>query len=205
MKSKKEWQWGADHQKSFELLKGILTSSPVLAYPNFKLPFELHTDASSKGLGAILYQEQDGLKRVISYASRSLSPSEKNYSAFKLEFLALKWAVTEKFSDYLTNNHFRVLTDNNPLAYILTTAKLDATGQRGVSALSSFSFDIQYRRGINNKDADAMSRYPYFQLESGKYSMDTDVVNAICGCISPPFVELLSSMNVNIVEITENP
>ena len=205
LKSKKEWQWGADHQKSFELLKGILTSSPVLAYPNFKLPFELHTDASSKGLGAILYQEQDGLKRVISYASRSLSPSEKNYSAFKLEFLALKWAVTEKFSDYLTNNHFRVLTDNNPLTYILTTAKLDATGQRWVSALSSFSFDIQYRRGINNKDADAMSRYPYSQLESGKYSMDTDVVNAICGCISPPFVELLSSMNVNIVEITENP
>ena len=78
------------------------------------------------------------MKRVIAFASRALSRSERNYIAF----LALKWAVTEKISDYLTMQHFSVLTDNNPITYVLTTAKLDATGQRLVSALGQFSFDL---------------------------------------------------------------
>lgn len=91
------------------------------------MPFEVHVDASQAGLGAVLYQTQAGQKRVICYASRGLSRSEKHYSTFKLEFLALKWSISEKFHDYLNGNRFTVYTDNNPLTYILTTAKLDAT------------------------------------------------------------------------------
>ena len=72
-----------------------------MAYGDYSLPFELHTDASGYGLEAVLYQEQDGHKRVIAYASRGISKTEKIYPAHKLEFLALKWAITEKFSDYL--------------------------------------------------------------------------------------------------------
>lgn len=73
----------------------MLMKPPVLAYPDFNLPFTLHTDASEKDLGAILYQNQDGKLRVIRYASRTLSPAERNYRLHsgKLEFLALKWAV----------------------------------------------------------------------------------------------------------------
>ena len=119
-------------------MKSILTSPPVLAYPDITVKFELHVDASTKGLGAVLYQNQDDKKRVIAYASRALTRSEKNYSAFKLEFLALKWAVTEKFSDYLRLNEFTVLTDINPLTYILTSAKLDATDHRWASALGKY-------------------------------------------------------------------
>ena len=80
-----------------------LTSPPVMAFSDFIKPFVLHTDASQEGLGAVLYQEQDGKLRVLGYASRTLTPSEKNYHmhAGKLEFLALKWVVTEKFRDYL--------------------------------------------------------------------------------------------------------
>ena len=74
---------------------------------------------------------------MIAFASRSLKPSEKNYPAHKLEFLALKWAVTEKFHDYLYGTKFEAVTDNNPLTYVLTTAKLDATGQRWIAALSN--------------------------------------------------------------------
>ena len=157
----KEWKWEQEHEDTFNRLKELLTSPPILAYPEFQQPFELHIDASGKGLGAILYQTQNNQKKVIAYASRSLSRPEKNYTAFKLEFLALKWAVTEKFADYLMNTNFTVYTDNNPLTYILTTAKLDATGQRWASALGQFNFDLLYRAGLNNKDADAMSRYPY--------------------------------------------
>jgi hypothetical protein len=74
---------------------------------------------------------------VVAYASRGLSNSEKNYPVHKLEFLALKWAVTEKYHDYLYGNTLTVLTDNNPLTYVLISAKLDATGHRWIAALAS--------------------------------------------------------------------
>ena len=67
---------------------------------------------------------------MIAYASRSLSKSERNYPVHKLEFLTLKWAITDKFHEYLYGADFQVFTDNNPLTYVLTTAKLDATGHR---------------------------------------------------------------------------
>ena len=71
---------------------------------------------------------------MIAYASRSLNKAESHYPAHKLEFLALKWAVVEKFHEYLYGSTFDVHTDNNPLTYILTTAKLDAASHRWVAA-----------------------------------------------------------------------
>ena len=89
--------WGPEQQEAFETLQRLCTESPILAYADFKAPFVLHTDGIGDGLGAVLYQVQDGQKRVIAYASRSLSKSERNYPVCKLEFLALKWAITDKF------------------------------------------------------------------------------------------------------------
>lgn len=84
---------------------------------------------------------------MIAYASRGLSKSEKNYPVHKLEYLALKWAVCEKFHNFLYGTKFTVLTDNNLLVYVLTTAKLDAAGHRWLAALSMYDFDIKYRAG----------------------------------------------------------
>ncbi|KAK3525684.1 hypothetical protein QTP70_004904 [Hemibagrus guttatus] len=115
---------------------------------NFSQPFILHTDASNQGLGAVLYQQQNGKLRVIAYGSRTLTAAEKNYHLHsgKLEFLALKWAITEKFRDYLYYAPtFTVFSDNNPLTYVLTSAKLNATGCRWVSELADFHFTIRYR------------------------------------------------------------
>ena len=93
-------------------------------------PFKVHTDASEHGLGAVLYQDQDdGTTRVIAIASCSLSNAETRYHSSKVEFLALKWSICDRFHEYLYGAHFEVFTDNNPLMYVLTTAKLDATGQ----------------------------------------------------------------------------
>lgn len=106
-----EWKWEQEQEEAFVTLKHCLTPSPILSYPNFDLPFEDHTDASSVWLGEILYQKQDGHHYVIAYASRGLSKSERNYPAHKLEFLALKWAITEKFQDYLYGKKFTLITD----------------------------------------------------------------------------------------------
>ena len=126
-------EWDDHCQESFEALKKLCSECPVLASANYKQPFVLHTDASTTGLGAVLYQRQsDSKERVIAYASQ---PAERNYDAHKLEFLALKWAVTDRFHKYLYGATFDVCTDNNPLTYILTTAKLDATGHRWVASL----------------------------------------------------------------------
>jgi transposase InsO family protein len=154
------WQWTDVQQLAFEKLKNCLTTPPVLGYPDFGKPFILHTDASCQGLGAVLYQENDGKERVISYASRGLSKAERNYPAHKLEFLALKWAITTKFHDYLYGNQFTVYTDNNPMTYVLSSAKLDATGHRWIAALGNYNFKIRYRSGKQNADADGLSRIP---------------------------------------------
>ena len=90
-----------------------------------------------------------------------MSKTEKNYSAHKLEFFALKWAVTERFHEYLYDGELEVHTDNNPLSYVLTTAKLDATGQRWIASLANYNFKIHYRSGKSNIDADALSRIPW--------------------------------------------
>ena len=110
--------------------------------------FKLHTDASGTGLGVVLYQEQDGKERVISFPSRSYKPSEKNYPAHKLEFLALKWAATDIYHAYLNGATFEVITDNNSLTYVFTTEKLGATGQGWLPALANYNkvqkWDKQY-------------------------------------------------------------
>lgn len=154
--------WGPPGLKAFELLKEMLTGAPTLGYADFTLPFLLETDASNLGLGAVLYQVQEGKRKVIAYASRRLRGAERNdqnYSSMKLELLALKWAVVEKFRSYLLGSKFTVLTDNNPLCY-LATAKLGAVQQRWVSQLAVFDFEVKYRPGRCNSAADALSRQP---------------------------------------------
>ena len=85
------------------------------------------------------------MKKVISYASRSLTKSETNYLVHKFKFLCLKWAITKQFHKYLYRNTFDVYTDNNPLTYVLTTAKLDAMGHRWIAGLANYNVHIHYK------------------------------------------------------------
>ncbi len=159
------FQWTPACEDAFTTLKDKLTSSPVLGYADFSLPFTLETDASGQGLGAVLTQVQDGQQRVIAYASRGLRPSETRYPAHKLEYLAVKWAVTDKFRDYLLGRHFTIITDNNALLYVKSSAKLEAIGQRWQAALAEFDYTIKYRPGKHNDGADALSRMPHQNLD----------------------------------------
>ena len=175
-----EFNWTEDCQIGFDNLKRALTSAPILAYPDYSKPFILETDASLKGLGAVLSQRSDdNAVRVIAYASRSLRPGEKSmkdYSSAKIELLALKWSVCEKFKDYLLGSKFTVYTDNNPLVYV-KTSKLGAAQIRWLSELALYDFDIVYRTGKSNLVADALSRRPESPTSadnSGGYDSDED-------------------------------
>ena len=152
--------WEDKHQQAFDSLIRALTSDLVLGLADKTLPFTLHCDASGTGLGAVLYQQQEGVVKVIAYASRGLNKSEQNYPPHKREFLALKWAMTDKFKDYLLGCRVTVVTDNNPLCYILKGAKLDATGHRWLAALSIFDFSLRYKKGSQHLDADGLSCRP---------------------------------------------
>ena len=123
-------------------------NSPLLAFANYMKDFLLEMDTSKEGLGAVLSQKQvDGHYHLVAYGSQVLTAPEKNYYSTKLEFLALKWAITEHFKEYLLFQPFLVKTDNNPLMYIMTTPNLDATGHQWVGALAKFNFQLEYQKG----------------------------------------------------------
>ena len=156
------YRWNEQCLKAFDSLKIALTSAPILGYADFNQPFILEVDASNKGLGAVLSQRIGSRVHVVAYGSRGLRKAERNmenYSSRKLELLALKWAVTEKFRSYLLGAKFTIYTDNNPLCH-LRTAKLGATEQRWQGELAAFDFNIVYRPGKHNVNADTLSRYP---------------------------------------------
>lgn len=180
--------WDEGCEQAFRSLKERLTSAPVLAYADFKKPFILEVDASHGGLGAVLSQEHEGKVRPVAFASRGLRTAERNmenYSSMKLELLAVKWAVTEKFREYLLGNHFTILTDNNPLSH-LHTAKLGATEQRWASQLASFNFTLRYRPGKSNQNADALSRQ---YLERFTFGTEVPALAALTSCGSTPAIE----------------
>ena len=174
--------WGPEQQKAFETLQRLCTESPILAYADFKAPFILHTNASEDGLGAVLYQVQEGKERVIAYASQSLTRSERNYPVHKLKFLALKWAITDKFHEYLYGSQLQVYMDNNPLTYALNMAKFDVTGHKWVAALSNYTFRIIYKPGNGHKDADALSYIKWPEA----VELNSQPVHAVCEGVQAP-------------------
>ena len=109
----------------------------------------------------MLSQKQDDkCYHPIAFGSHSLTTVKKNYHSSKLEFLALKWSVTEHFKEYPDYVPFAIRMDNNLLTYVLTTPNLDATGHKWVGALASFEFALEYQKGAHNEVADTLSQVP---------------------------------------------
>ena len=152
--------------KAFEELKLRCMTAPILVFADFKKPFWLETDASKEGLGAVLFQESDdGQYHLVAFTSRELKGGEPKYHSSKLEFLALKWAITEQFREYLQYQPFTVHTDNNPLTYILMTPNLDMLGHHWVVALAGYNMKLGYLKGSDNKVVDALSQVSMQKLD----------------------------------------
>lgn len=174
-------RWTDTCEAAFKELKVRLTQAPLLVFADPQLPYVLHVDACCEGLGGVLYQDQGQGLKPVAFVSRSLTLSEKNYPVHKLEFLALKWAVVDKLHDYLYGVKFEVQTDNNPLTYVLTTAKLDAVGHRWLAALSAYDFSLKYRPGRQNVDADALSRRPHRRVKDQEWmNIPSSGVRSLC-------------------------
>ena len=150
-------------RETFDHLKAACLQAPILAFLDFDKPFLLETDASVRGLGDVLSQKQeDGWYHPIAYASHVMNEAEQRYHSNKQEFLALKWAVTEQFHEYLSlygknRNEFVVHTDNNLLTYIFSSANLDAAGQHLVAHIAIYNFSLEYQKGKDNTVADFLS------------------------------------------------
>ena len=152
-----------DAHEAFDRLKAACLQAPILAFLDFNKPFLLETDASRRGLGAVLSQKQaDGWYHPITYASCVMNETEQRYHSNKQEFLTLKWVVMEQFHEYLSpygknRNMFVVHTNNNPLTYIFSSTNLDAAGQQWVARLASYNFSLEYQKGKDNTVADFLS------------------------------------------------
>ena len=179
--------------QAFEELKMRCMTTPVLAFADFEREFRLETDASKDGLGAVLLQQDDEKQwHPVAFASRELKGGEPKYHSSKLEFLALKWAVTEQFREYLQYREFTVRTDNNPLTYILTTPGLDALGHRWVTALARFNMKLDYVKGTDNKVADVLSRV--------RQKLDKETVTELLNCARIGNTPRAESDNINVIQ-----
>lgn len=159
--SKEGFNWNEAADTAFQELKQRLTSSPVLSLPDFTQRFVLECDASGKGIGAVLTQNN----LPIAYFSEALRGSALAWSTYEKEMLAVVKAI-KKWRPYLLGKRFTVRTDHKSLKYLLEQRITTPAQTRWLPKLLGYDYEIEYKRGIENQGADALSRVVEFQLLS---------------------------------------
>ena len=152
-----KFSWTPACQQSFDTLKQALVSAPILAYPDFRLPFHLYVDASQIGIGLTLGQIVDGKEVAIAYAGQDLNPAERNYSATEREALAVIDGI-KRFQSYLQDTKFTIHTDHNALKWLMSLNDPRGRLARWTMLIQQFDFDIVHRPGTANSNADSLSR-----------------------------------------------
>lgn len=157
VKKSVKFYWSQECEEAFTKVKELLVSAPVLQCPDYSLPFEVHTDASAYGVGAVLVQPHSDSERVVCYLSRSLSSQERNFSTTERECLAVLWAI-EKLRPYLEGIRFTVVTDHYSLVWLQNLR--DPTGRlaRWAVRLQQYDFEIVHRKGKDHVVPDTLSR-----------------------------------------------
>ncbi|KAA0031986.1 Transposon Ty3-I Gag-Pol polyprotein [Cucumis melo var. makuwa] len=147
------YEWTAAAHEVFEKLKVAMMTLPILALPDFSLPFEIETDASGYGVGAVLIQNN----RPIAYFSQTLAMRGRAKSVYERELMAVVLAV-QRWRPYLLGKRFVVKTDQQSLKFLLEQRVIQPQHQRWVAKLLGYNFDVVYKPGLENKAADALSR-----------------------------------------------
>lgn len=154
---------------AFTTLKDKLTSAPLLQYPDFTQPFLLTTDASNYAIGAVLSQGAIGSDKPVSYASRTLNKAEGNYSTIEKELLAILFGV-KTFRPYLFGRKFKIITDHKPLVWLFNVKDPGSRLIRWRLKLEEYDYEIVYKKGKLNANADALSRFPVNVLQDNEGS-----------------------------------
>lgn len=162
LKKDTAFNWTPKCQESFENLKTVLTTEPLLQYPDFSKTFLLTTDASNEAIGSILSQGPLGRDLPVSYYSRTLKKHEVNFSVTEKELLSIVDSV-KHFRPYLFGQRFTVVTDHKPLTYLMNCKEPSSRLVRWRLKLLEYDYDIRYRPGKSNANADALSR-PILQV-----------------------------------------
>lgn len=188
------FHWTNECQEAFMTLKQMLSCGPVLAYPDFCKDFVLETDAGIRGLGAVLSQKQtDGKLHPIAFASRALSPPEKNYAVTELETLAVVWACSH-YHAYLYGHNVTVYTDHSAVKAILETPSPSGKHARRWSKVYGSgvkSLQIIYRAGKDNANADALSPSRNLHLPAPAQDMaDTNIQVAVVTTTYEPELDI---------------
>ena len=181
LKKDTTWEWSAECQESFTKLKEALTSTTVLTHYDPKVQIALACDASSTGIGAVIYHVYlDGTEKPIAYASKTLSSAERNYLQIEKEALSLIFGV-KKFHNFLYGRHFLLVTDHKPLLTIFSSKKGIPTVaanclQRWAIILATYTYEILYKPTAKHGNADTLSRLPVSdeQLEQD-YSLESEL------------------------------
>lgn len=154
------FHWSSDCQESFSKVKHLLTSSPILTIFDRTKPIFIYTDASGVGIGAVLKQKQaDGLEKPVAYFSRKLSEAQQKKKAIYIESLAIREAI-RYWRFWLIGRKFTVITDHKPLEHLNIKARTDEELGDLANELLQFDFEILYRPGSFNSEADCLSRNP---------------------------------------------
>lgn len=176
--------WSTECSRAFQQAKDMIASEEVLIRYTPDLPLRLACDASPYGIGAVLsHITKDNEERPIAYASRTLTPAERNYSQIDKEALAIVWSV-KKFYNYICGQHFTLITDHQPLKFIFgPNAGIPATSaarqQRYAAFLSGFNYTIEYRNSKSNANADTLSRLPLSVRSTDDSEMEEMYYNEI--------------------------
>lgn len=182
-----------DYINCFETCKNILCNEPLLQYPDFGKEFILTTDASNFAIGAILSQIKNGNDLPIAYASRTLNTSEINYSAIEKELLAIVWA-TKYFRPYLFGRKFTIYSDHKPLQWLFSIKEPNSKLLRWRLKLEEFDYQIKYKKGKLNKNADALSRIQLNVMQkfqkSNQTNLDGDLQRTVAESTQLYFPEL---------------
>lgn len=150
--------WGEAQDKAFATLKHCVCNPPILRLPDLSKPFVLQTDASSEGIGAILLQDENGVKHPVAFASKKLLPRERNYSTIEREALAIVWGI-QKFENFLYGQQFYLETDHQPLQYLNNAKFQNGRLMRWALALQPYRFTVRAIKGSHNVGADFLSRH----------------------------------------------
>ena len=167
LKKNKKVEHTPQFVQSFESCKTMLMNDPVLQHPDFTKPFVLTTDASNVAISGILSQGPIGNDLPIAYASRTLNPAETNYSTIERELLAIVWA-TKYFRPYLYGTRFKIVTDHKPLQWLFSVKEPNSKLIRWRLKLQEYDYEIVYKKGKQNSNADAYPAYKLIQSKTTK-------------------------------------